>query len=173
MNKEYYGVYLIVGLLIIFLYYTVIRHIETNYKTKLSRFNIIWHIKRVVFKYHTKRLVNKYRQLNINYKFKQSNMNLAKLRLLKARIMYWQSCFEAWGKYNIGGNENFGFSHDLNIKMSNEMMWMGFTRNFREWEIDMMKQKQFPNTINYYPEKTKLIKKSKNQSIYYPINYEE
>lgn len=95
----------------------------------------------------------------------QSNMNIAKARFMKARLMYWQSQFEPWGDWYIGGKGSC-VGHPFLYK---EMVWLGFTREIRTKEWDIVKNEEYPDTINYYPtESTGYYK-----NVAYPLNYRE
>lgn len=73
---------------------------------------------------------------------------------MKARLMYWESQFEPWGKYFLAGRNKFSFDEKTQIRWEKEMIWMGFTREIRIKEWDITKNEEYPWTINYYPAKT-------------------
>jgi hypothetical protein len=96
-------------------------------------------------------------------------MNIAKARFMKARIMYWQSQFEPWGNYFINGRNKFSYDDEIKTIWEQEMVWMGFTRDIRTKEWEIVKNEQYPHTINYYPTKSTGYYKN----VAYPLNYRE
>lgn len=103
-------------------------------------------------------MVRKYLNFIKKNRNNQSNMNIAKARLLKARVMYHQNLFLAWGDYCVGGKGNFCFDFKLTAKQNSEMLWMGFTiENFKkaEQQFKLTNNKLYPWKIQYF---TKTIK---------------
>ena len=56
-------------------------------------------ISRSIAKLRLLYLMKKYHRLNIYWAYDKTNMHLAILKLLKAKIVYYRTCFEPWGKY--------------------------------------------------------------------------
>lgn len=56
-------------------------------------------IRRNIAKLRLLYLMWNHHRLNVKWLHDQTNMHLATLRLLKARIEYYRTCFEPWGKY--------------------------------------------------------------------------
>jgi len=80
-----------------------------------------------------KRLLNlqkQYRRFSKQWEHHQTNMHIAALRLLEARITYYEKCFLAWGKYR----PEFSFDEQQLIKYENELkeLQIPFRLNFFE-----------------------------------------
>lgn len=118
--------------------------------------HLIWYL-RYIIKYYVRWQVKMYISFCEKNKRKQSNHNITKARLMKAKLIYWQSQFSAFGKFDIGGSFNCGYNNILLQKQEKEMIWMGFTRNIRDKEFVLCKQEAYPQTIDYYPKKHKKV----------------
>jgi len=132
---------------------------------------------RIILKYYTRFKVRQYLAFCERHKSSQTNMNIARARLIKARIIYLQSLFEPWGDYFIGGKGEFSYGQKLGKKLEAEMIWMGFTRDIRDKEWTLLKNERYPATIDYYPHKQsreyKCPKGSVIKTVTFPLDYRE
>ena len=124
---------------------------------------------RLILKYYIRWRVRQYLAFFGSRKGKQSNANINKARFMKARLMYWESQFEPWGKYFLAGRNGFSYDDKTQIRWEKEMIWMGFTSEIRIKEWDITKNEEYPWTINYYPAKTTNF----NNGVGFSLDYRE
>lgn len=124
---------------------------------------------RFLLKYYIRWRIRQYLAFFEKHNGQQSNMNIAKARLMKARLMYWQDSFEPWGTYFIKGRFRFSYNEKTKVEFEKEMVWMGFTRDIRNKEWSIVKNEAYPWIINYYPSKTTGF----HQNVAYPLDYRE
>lgn len=131
--------------------------------------NIKFYIVRPFLKHYVRYLVKEYLKFCESHQGRRSNTFIAKARLKKAKLMYWQNMFEAWGPYFYFGPHEFSYNGEDKHLYEDEMVWMGFTRELRKKEYELCQNEAYPWTIHYYPSKqTPYIK-----NVCYPLDYRE
>lgn len=105
----------------------------------MKEFNFIslffWCVARIFVRAYVCRFIRQTQKLCENSRYNKGGMNGARIKLRVAKIDYWHTAFESWGRWNIIKPYNFVYDNDSHEAHEQELKDIGFYK-FKEFWID-------------------------------------